>query len=114
MPFILSSPSSTAEALTFDPADEATGSTLELMVAPFNVSRMEFPAPPPKYAWAGSIDTEGDSLAVANHENRRVTLTIEVDGTSQTALDGADATLEAKIAKVFREGGTLRRTRADG
>lgn len=84
------------------------------MAGAYNIDAMSFPAPQLETATAGTIDTEGDVIAARRHQNRSVNLSVAVTGTSQTTLDAAMLALETKVAKMAREGGTLRRVRADG
>jgi hypothetical protein len=54
--------------------------------------------------WAGTVDTEGSLPSSKKHENRTISITVDV--LSAAAL----RSLQAKIAKVTREGGTLKLT----
>jgi len=71
-----------------------------------------FPAPPLSVAYSSSIDAEGESPVSRRHGNRTITLRFEMleSGANDTLLDA----LQAKFAKLQREGGTLKRTRKDG
>jgi hypothetical protein len=102
------------QSLLFDPTDEGTGVQLNVWTGAYGVTAMSFPAPPLETAMAGSIDTEGDLIAARRHQNRTVNLTVEVRGTTAASLASALATLEEKVAKVAREGGTLRRVTTTG
>lgn len=90
--------------LEFDPTSEATGSPLTITTGNYGLIALSSPAPPPKAQWASSVDTEGSVLASSGHENRSVTIGLRVTGSS------ALATLSGKIAKLHREGGTLKHT----
>jgi hypothetical protein len=93
---------------------EGTGTQLDISTDPYAVVEFSSPAPPLETSMAGTIDTEGDLIAARRHQNRQVSFTVEVVGTSQANLDASVATLEAKVAELAREGGTFRRVRADG
>lgn len=94
--------------LEFDPAAEASGTALTITTGNYGLTQFSAPSPPPKLQWAGSVDTEGSALVAANHENRTITVGLEVTGA--TAL----ADLQSKLAKMHREGGTLKYTSPAG
>lgn len=102
--------------LTFDPTSEdATNSPLEVWNTSTTVTTAwSSPTPQLETATSGSIDTEGDLIAARRHQNRQVDLTLEV--TAATAADARTAVgvLEAKIAKLSLEGGTLKWVNDDG
>jgi hypothetical protein len=102
------------EQWLIDPTSEGTGTQLDISADPYAVVEFSSPAPPLETSMAGTIDTEGDLIAARRHQNRQVSFTVEVVGTSQANLDASVATLEAKVAELAREGGTFRRVRADG
>lgn len=102
------------EQWLLDPTGESTGTQLDISTDPYAVVEFASPAPPLETSMAGTIDTEGDLIAARRHQNRQVSFTVEVVGSSQANLDAAVATLEAKVAELALEGGTFRRVRADG
>lgn len=111
MPIVVATPSATSEALTFDPVSEsADNSPLEIQTGTDDIQLVAhtYPAPPLDVQYAGSVDTEGDVPASRRYRNR--TITLQVDCLTKTALDA----LEAKVAKIGREGGTLQRVLANG
>ena len=116
MPFVLSSPPTVvADQWIIDPTDEGTGSELNINNGS-SYTVMEFAAPmaPVETVTAGSMDTEGDLIAASRNQNGRVTITLRVRGNDAPSLDAAMGALSAKIGKLLREGGTLRRVRPDG
>lgn len=60
------------------------------------------PAPPQTVQWAGSVDTEGTLPASRKHENRVISVTV------LCATAASLRTLQDKVGKVAREGGTLK------
>jgi hypothetical protein len=102
------------EQWLIDPTSEGTGTQLDISADPYAVVEFSSPAPPLETSMAGTIDTEGDLIAARRHQNRQVSFTVEVVGTSQANLDASVATLEAKVAELALQGGTFRRVRADG
>lgn len=97
-----------AETLEFDPASEASGSPLTITTGSYGLLEHRYPTPPLSAQWASSVDTEGAALASKKHDNREISITVDV--TSSSAL----ATLQGKIGKLYREGGTLKRTLPGG
>jgi hypothetical protein len=69
-------------SLTFDPRGEnASNQPLEVFAVPDGsaaVSAMSFPTPSLETATVGSIDTEGDGIAARRHQNRSLSLTVEI------------------------------------
>ena len=107
------------EELIFDPVSEnAANSPLAIMGpsadAAIDVLGMEFPAPPLDLATVGSVDTEGELVHGRRHQNRKINLALEVIGATAGALQLTVATVQAKVAKIARAGGTLQRVKADG
>ena len=90
--------------LEFDPAGEASGSPLTITTGNYGLTAFSAPAPPPRYQWASSVDTEGASLASRGHENRMISISLDVMG------DQAVYDLQQKLSKLHREGGTLKYT----
>jgi hypothetical protein len=92
--------------LEFDPVSEdAANSPLEVWsTATYGVTRFNAPSPPSTVQWASSVDTEGSLPSSRKHENRTLSLTVEV------ASAAGLRTLQAKAAKVAREGGTAKLT----
>lgn len=90
----------------FDPTSEdAANSPLSIWnTASYAVTAFNAPAPPLAVQWASSVDTEGSAAASRKHENRQISITVEV--LSASAL----RSLQAKVAKIAREGGTAKLT----
>jgi hypothetical protein len=84
------------------------GAALTITTGNYGLLSLISPAPPAKVQWASSVDTEGSLAAAVGHENR--TITISLDVTGQTALTN----LTQKIGKLHREGGTLKHTGSAG
>jgi hypothetical protein len=92
-----------AITLELDPTAEATGTVLALSpVSAIGLTQFSAPAPPPKYQWASSVDTEGSTLATRGYENRTITIGLEISNDA-TYLD-----VQEKVAKLHRDGGTLK------
>lgn len=95
------------EYLIFDvtgggPGGEDTGSPLNIGPGTnYRLREWSAPAPPQTVQYAGSVDTEGGIPASRKHENRVITLKIMCD--TAAAL----RSLQGKIGKIAREGGTL-------
>lgn len=68
--------------LTFDPITEDSGNTpLEIYNSPdgaIRVLTMDFPAPPLETVTAGSIDTDGDQITARRHQNRQISLSLDL------------------------------------
>lgn len=62
------------------------------------------PAPPQTVTYAGSVDTEGSVPASRKHENRLITLRILCNTAASLR------SLQGKVGKIAREGGTLKWT----
>lgn len=96
------------EILIFDAAasnPDGTDPGTPLEIGPGDDLRLrEFsvPAPPQTVQYAGSVDTEGSLIAGRKHENRVIGMSILC--TTAASL----RSLQAKIGKVAREGGTLK------
>lgn len=97
-----------SEILIFDAASSnidgsSPGTALNIGPGTLYLLR-EFSAPAPQQTvqYAGSVDTEGSLPASRKHENR--VLTLKVTCTTAVSL----RTLQDKIGKVAREGGTLK------
>ena len=107
-----------AESLIIDPTSEdAANVELDLMPADGSIAVVEhsYPAPPMEYIWAGGVDTEGDRLGGRRYQNRQISLTLSVSGNGVAAdLHSTLRLLEQKVAKLGREGGTLKRTFVGG
>jgi hypothetical protein len=89
--------------IILDPASQSSGSPLDITSSALGYGLVSFsaPAPPAKFQWASSVDTEGSALASSGHENR--TVTISMDCTSDSSM----LDLQEKVAKLHREGGTM-------
>ena len=94
--------------LEFDPASESSGSPLTITTGNFGLVSFSYPSPPARVQFASSADTEGSSVVSANHENRTITIGLEV------ATDASLAILQGKLAKAHREGATLKYTTTAG
>lgn len=96
------------EILTFDAAGsniDGTDPGTALLVGPgtlYGLREFSAPAPPQTVQWATSVDVEGSLPASRKHENRVVTMTI------MCATAVSVRTLQLKIGKIAREGGTLK------
>jgi hypothetical protein len=103
MPFIVTGPVPITHTLTLDAlTEDAANSPLELNGGDgIGVLEMSLPAPPAKLQWSSSVDTEGSRLSSAGYENRSITL--KVDCEDYNAL----VALQAKVAKIARDKGTL-------
>jgi hypothetical protein len=90
----------------FDPTSEdAANSPLSVWDnGTYGVAVFSAPAPPVSMQFAGSVDTEGSLPASRKHENRTISLTVECESAA-----GLRA-LQAKAAKIYREGGTAKLT----
>lgn len=95
-----------APLFEFDPTSEAaTNSPLEIWsTTDYAVTAFDAPTPPLTVQWAGSVDTEGSLPAARKHENRTITVTVDI--TSVTGLRN----LQMKLGKIAREGGTAKLT----
>ena len=90
--------------LEFDPAAEASGSPLTITTGNYGLTAFSAPAPPPRFQWASSVDTEGARARLRGHENRTISIWLDVLG------DQAVYDLQQKLSKLHREGGTLKYT----
>lgn len=106
--------SEVAQQLLFDPTDEDTGTELDVMAGPYGLVSLDAPAPQPEFVWAGNMDTEGEAKAAQKHQNRRVTIVVDVTASNATSRDAALDALAEKAAKVYRDGGTLRLVKQTG
>lgn len=102
---IIEAPAAT-ETLIFDPVSEDASNAPLTIVNSIDYGLLEhsYPAPPLDTQQAGSADTEGDRIASRRYRNRTITMTVNCG--SYNALSA----LQAKVAKIAREGGTLQRT----
>lgn len=96
------------ELLIFDAAGsnpDGTDPGTALNVGPgtnYALRALSAPAPPQTLTWAGSADTEGSLLASRKHENRVLGITV------LCSTPAALRTLQGKVGKIAREGGTLK------
>jgi hypothetical protein len=109
------SPTAAADLiLTLDPvAENAANVPFELVSEATGARLVEqsYPAPVPVVSWASSADSEGDRNVSYRWPNRKITLKVELGGTAvRTRLSN----LEQKVAKIAREGGTLKHVFPDG
>jgi hypothetical protein len=80
----------------------------------------DLPAPEEDSLWTSSRDMDGDLLAHTRHRNRKCTWTVRVHGWGATGaekaanLQGFVHTVERKVDKIRREGGTVKRTLPSG
>lgn len=114
MPTVLTPGPTADETLTLDPVSEDAANTpLELNDYDGAITVIEhaYPAPAQTVVWSQSIDTEGAKVAAQKPENRSVALRLEIHGPN---LDSALAALDQKVAKLRREGGTLKRVTPSG
>lgn len=91
-----------AAASTIDGANP--GTALVVPGGNYGVEAFNAPAPPLEAQYAGSVDTEGGAIASRKHGNRQISMTIAC--LSAAAL----RSLQDKVAKIAREGGTLKVT----
>lgn len=104
------------EILIFD----ATGSNPDgsnpgspLQVGPgtsYGLLAHSYPAPALAVTYSSSVDTEGENAVARRHQNRVITIQLDM-------VDATDAllkALQAKFAKLQAEGGTLKRTMKNG
>jgi hypothetical protein len=107
-----------AERLTIDPVEEdAANVPLELIGGALSVVAFRTPTPAPEPRWSQTADADGDLLAGLRYRNRDVVVTVEILPTGASGAADAQATLATlvdKLAKVNREGGTLRRVLPTG
>jgi len=103
------------ELLEFDAAGSNAdgtdpGSPLSIMNANYRVLSHSYASPEEQVLFAESVDTEG-GLPVGRHAvNRTITMSLEMVDATGSLLRA----LLAKVAKIRREGGTLKRTLATG
>lgn len=99
-----------APLFEFDPTSEdAANSPLEIWATTnYAVAAFSAPAPPLDVQWAGTVDTEGTLPVSRKYQNRTLTLTVYV------VTAAALRTLQAKLAKIAREGGTAKQTFPNG
>lgn len=105
------------EQILLDPTAEGTGTELDITsnTAGYWLLAHAYPTPEHDSQWASSASTEGERRASTRPRNRTITVKVrcrETDDTEEiTALVQA---LQAKIAKLDREGGTYRRVLPSG
>jgi hypothetical protein len=110
---IVSGSGATDELLEFDPTSE-DADNYPLAIGPgtsYGIVEHAYPAPPLNVLYASSIDTEGENPVSRRHGDREITIRLEMIGDTAGALQ---ADLEAKYAKLQRDGGTLQRTFKNG
>ena len=105
---IVGAPSTTAQLILDPVTEDAANVEVELTDDNnYGLIAHSYPTPPLAAQWASSVSTEGAVLASQRHENRVITISVDTVGL------GALYDLEQKITKLYREGGTLKRTFAD-
>jgi len=105
------------EGLVIDSTAESSSNVpLDLMAAPFAVTAIRTPTPPLDSRWAQPADADGDRLVALRYLNREIVVTVEIVPTAASASSAQTAlrSLADKLAKVNRQGGTLRRTLPTG
>ena len=106
------------EQLTIDPTSEDAGNApLDLIGGAYAVTEFRTPTPAADPRWAQPADADGDRLVASRYQNRQISVSVEIVPAGPTAAADAQAALAAladKIAKVNREGGTLRRVLPSG
>lgn len=106
----------TNEALIFDAAasnvdGSSPGSPLLFGPGtPYGLIGSDYTAPAQVVQYAGTVDTEGSLASSRKHENRIITLKFKFVDSTGSLLNA----LQAKFAKLAREGGTLKRTKKNG
>ncbi|HYV17335.1 MAG TPA: hypothetical protein VE972_15080 [Conexibacter sp.] len=106
-----------AEQWIVDPVDEDAGNTpLDLLAAPFAAAQFNTPTPGIDPRWTQPADADGDLLAGLRYVNREIKGSVEIvpAGGDAAAAQAALAQLADKVAKINREGGTLRRVMPSG
>lgn len=112
MPIIVAAPAG-GEQLIFDAAGSAPDGSdpgVALQIAEgtnYDLIAHGYPAPELDVLYASSVDLEGDVDVSRRFRNRQLRIELDVNG------DGALYDLQAKVAKIMREGGTLKRTLRD-
>jgi len=105
------------EAFVIDPTSEDASNvqlTLTDNANGWYLLNHAYPPPPQTPLWSGSVDSEGDSLAHLKYGNRTVTLSVRQRNTSDANVQTQLGYLQQKVAKLQREGGTLKRTVPSG
>src|SRR5215203_1578578 len=77
----------------------------------YPMTALSVPAPPQDIGFTSSVDTEGEMPVTRRYQNRTISIDLEVSSDTTGALLAA---LQAKVAKLQREGGTLKRTDRHG
>lgn len=104
---------------SIDPTSEdATNAQLDLVGTVANVTYrlVEMDLTPPEIApiYAASADTEGDPFIDSRYRNRTVSLGFIATATTDAALQTGIQSLQQKLEKLRREGGTLKMTTQAG
>lgn len=102
--------------LTLDPTSEdATNVPFELVsdAAGATLIGQKYPAPIPQVSYASSIDTEGELPVSTRWPNRKISLTVQLTGGGSPVRPKVSL-LEQKLAKIARQGGTLKKVWPDG
>lgn len=106
------------EQLTIDSTVEnAANDPLALVGGAYVVTAFRTPTPGLDPRWAQPADADGDRLVAARYLNRQISVSVEIVPSGATKAADAQAALAAlaeKVAKVNREGGTLRRVLPSG
>lgn len=103
-------------SLQFDPVSEDAANVPFELVSDATGARLveqNYPAPVPVVTWASSADSEGERNVSYRWPNRKISLKVEIVGTAATVKTRL-GNLEQKVAKIAREGGTLKHTYPDG
>lgn len=101
-----------AETHTLDAVSEdSTNTAVELHDAANGVTVIsaEYPVAAKDLVTAGSISTEGDAFVTSKPKNREITYRVRVAKSTHALLETAIGTIAQKVAKLAREGGTLKR-----
>lgn len=102
-------------SLQFDPTSEDAANVPFELVSDATGARLveqNYPAPVPVVTWASSADSEGERAVSYRWPNRKISLKVEIVGTEATVKTRL-YDLEQKVAKIAREGGTLKHTYPD-
>lgn len=101
----------TGETLLIDPwSEDAANVQLDLADnTAFFLLAHDYPVPDRDSTWGSSADTEGEALVQHRYKNREITAKLRVIGTSASDIATKLGYLQQKIAKLNREGGTLKR-----
>lgn len=105
---VVGAPATTSSVILDPVSEDAANVELDISTGNYGLVSHAYPTPSVIAQWASSVSTEGALLGTKRHDNRQISITVDVDGL------GALQDLEAKLAKLYREGGTIKRAYTDG